>query len=168
MSFSKKKKQKMAVFYVSVNIVSRKRDERTDVGNIPRHVNCVLSIVWEVYSIIYSPQMDTNAEDRSRAYATGPDFILNYLFLSCRGTGPIFVWKQFLTINTHVSSLKLSQLMMSLVPYYPKINISRVKINFQERVLHLVQLHSWKWSDGRCKYEQKPEGPGPNQAKNSI
>ena len=36
-------------------------------------------------------KMDTNAEDRSRAYATGPDFILNYLFLSCRGTGPIFV-----------------------------------------------------------------------------
>ena len=113
-------------------------------------------------------EVDTNAEVRSRAYATGPDFILNYLFLSCRGTGPIFVWKQFLTINTHVSSLKLSQLMMSLVPYYPKINISRVKINFQELVLLLVQLHSWKWSDGRCKYEQKPEGPGPNQAINSI
>ena len=117
---------------------------------------------------LVSRHMDTNAEVRSRAYATGPDFILNYLFLSCRGTGPIFVWKQFLTINIHVSSLKLSQLMMSLVPYYPKINISRVKINFQELVLLLVQLHSWKWSDGRCKYEQKPEGPGPNQAINSI
>jgi len=37
------------------------------------------------------PHLDTNAEVRSRAYATGPDFILNYLFLSCRGTGPIFV-----------------------------------------------------------------------------
>jgi len=36
-------------------------------------------------------EVDTNAEDRSRAYATGPDFILIYLFLSCRGTGPIFV-----------------------------------------------------------------------------
>ena len=40
---------------------------------------------------VQNTQMDTNAEDRSRAYATGPDFILNYLFLSCRGTGPIFV-----------------------------------------------------------------------------
>ena len=37
------------------------------------------------------PEVDTNAEDRSRVYATGPDFILNYLFLSCHGTGPIFV-----------------------------------------------------------------------------
>ena len=43
--FFQKKMHKMAVFYVSVNIVSRKRDDRTDVSNIPRHVNCVLSIV---------------------------------------------------------------------------------------------------------------------------
>ena len=35
--------------------------------------------------------MDTNAQNRSRAYVTGPDFRLTYLFLSCRGTGPIFV-----------------------------------------------------------------------------
>ena len=69
-------------------------------------------------------EMDTNAQNRSRAYVTGPDFRLTYLFLSCRGTGPIFIWKQFFTINIHVSSLKLSQLLMGLVPYYPKINIS--------------------------------------------
>ena len=36
-------------------------------------------------------QMDTNAQNRSRAYVTGPDFRLTYLFLSCRGTGPIFI-----------------------------------------------------------------------------
>ena len=42
-------------------------------------------------SLLKKGEMDTNAEDRSRAYVTGPDFILNYLFLSCRGTGPIFV-----------------------------------------------------------------------------
>ena len=33
--------------------------------------------------------MDTNAQNRSRAYVTGPDFRLTYLFLSCRGTGPM-------------------------------------------------------------------------------
>ena len=35
--------------------------------------------------------MDTNAQNRSRAYVTGPDFRLTYLFLSCHGTGPIFI-----------------------------------------------------------------------------
>ena len=34
--------------------------------------------------------MDTNAEGRSRAYATGPAETLNYFFSRRRGTGPIF------------------------------------------------------------------------------
>ena len=40
--------------------------------------------------------------------------------------------------NIQVSSLKLSQLMMGLVPYFTQINISRVKINFLDLVPFLV------------------------------
>ena len=101
-------------------------------------------------------QVDTMPQDRSHLRATGPDFRLIYLFLRCRGTGPIFVWKQFLTIDIYVSSLKLSQLTMGLDPYCPQINISGLKMSFLELVLLLVQLHSWLLPDGRCKYDQKP------------
>ena len=124
-----------------------------------QQLRCVMETILIVVRI--KQDMDTNAQNRSRAYATGPDFRLNYLFLRCRGTGPIFVWKQFLTIDIHVSSLKLSQLTMGLDPYCPQINISRVKMSFLELVLLLVQLHSWLLPDGRCKYDKKNHGTGP-------
>ena len=58
--------------------------------------------------------MDTTLQVRSRAYATGPDFRLTYLFLRCLGIGPILARKQFLNINIHV--LVLGLLTMGLVP----------------------------------------------------
>ena len=46
--------------------------------------------------------MDTIPENWSRPYATGPEKTLIYLFLRRRGTGPIFVRKQFSNKNIQV------------------------------------------------------------------
>ena len=47
-------------------------------------------------------ELDTIPENRSRPYATGPEKTLIYLFLRRRGTGPIFVRKQFSNKNIQV------------------------------------------------------------------
>ena len=86
--------------------------------------------------------MDTIPENRSRPYATSPEKTLIYLFLRHRGTGPIFVRKQFSNKKYTSFSLKLSQLITGLVPYFPQIKVSRVKIDFLKLVLPLLWRHS--------------------------
>ena len=86
------------------------------------------------------PNMDTNLQVWSRAYATRPDFRLTY-FLSEVSWGQSHLCEK--TVSKHkytCFSLKLSQLIMGLVPNFPQIKVSGVKINFMKLVMLLLQL----------------------------
>ena len=89
----------------------------------------LMKLIWWNFMkwILMKFNMDPILQDRSLAYATSPNFRLNYFFLRCRGTGPIFLRTVFKHEYTGFS-LKLSKLM---VPNLPQIKVSKVKLIFR-------------------------------------
>ena len=119
--------------------------------------------------------MDPILQDRSLAYATSPNFRLNYFFLRCRGTGPIFLRTVFKHEYTGFS-LKLSKLM---VQNFPQITVSKVKLIFRslycffysctahnvKMVVANISKKLWDWAQIRLKillnHENVQFGTGP-------
>ena len=66
-----------------------------------------------------------------------------YLFISEASLDRSHLYKKTVFKQKYTSfSLKLSQLITGLVPYFPQIKVSRVKIDFLKLVLPLLWRHS--------------------------